>query len=127
MISRSEGGVVDSSLRVYGTLNVRVADMSVVPLLPGTHVSLRASVQLLDARPRVDARQMRCVADFAGRSSPLAFPPSSRTLVQTQSIACTFSPALLAPLVEHRSDRSDRSPFLASRLTPLLPRSCAQT
>ncbi|GAA5851239.1 hypothetical protein JCM9279_007495 [Rhodotorula babjevae] len=38
MLPRSEGGVVDSSLRVYGTLNVRVADMSVVPLLPGTHI-----------------------------------------------------------------------------------------
>ncbi|BGP46331.1 hypothetical protein JCM10450v2_002173 [Rhodotorula kratochvilovae] len=31
------GGVIDPSLLVYGTTNVRVADMSAVPLLVGTH------------------------------------------------------------------------------------------
>ncbi|VDC00531.1 unnamed protein product [Peniophora sp. CBMAI 1063] len=32
MLPREKGGVIDSSLRVYGTRNVRVADLSVVPL-----------------------------------------------------------------------------------------------
>ncbi|KPV76126.1 uncharacterized protein RHOBADRAFT_49619 [Rhodotorula graminis WP1] len=64
MLPRSEGGVVDSSLRVYGTLNVRVADMSVVPLLPGTHtqsiaymIGEKASEMILEdqVRRRVDS------------------------------------------------------------------------
>ncbi|KAJ6485382.1 hypothetical protein C8R47DRAFT_537787 [Mycena vitilis] len=37
MTPRSEGGVVDSSLVVYGTSNVRVADLSIIASLPGIH------------------------------------------------------------------------------------------
>ncbi|KAJ6522733.1 hypothetical protein B0H19DRAFT_1202486 [Mycena capillaripes] len=37
MTPRSEGGVVDPSLRVYGTSNVRVADLSIIASLPGIH------------------------------------------------------------------------------------------
>ncbi|KAF7373955.1 alcohol dehydrogenase [Mycena sanguinolenta] len=37
MTPRSEGGVVDPSLVVYGTSNVRVADLSVIASLPGIH------------------------------------------------------------------------------------------
>ncbi|KAJ7696946.1 hypothetical protein B0H17DRAFT_1052505 [Mycena rosella] len=37
MTPRSEGGVVDPSLLVYGTSNVRVADLSVIANLPGIH------------------------------------------------------------------------------------------
>ncbi|RDB20671.1 Alcohol dehydrogenase [acceptor] [Hypsizygus marmoreus] len=37
MTLRSLGGVVDPSLRVYGTSNVRVADLSIIANLPGIH------------------------------------------------------------------------------------------
>ncbi|KAF8172240.1 hypothetical protein K438DRAFT_1981691 [Mycena galopus ATCC 62051] len=37
MTPRSEGGVVDPSLLVYETSNVRVADLSVIASLPGIH------------------------------------------------------------------------------------------
>ncbi|KAJ6575781.1 hypothetical protein DFH09DRAFT_378512 [Mycena vulgaris] len=37
MTPRSEGGVVDPSLLVYGTSNVRVADLSIIANLPGIH------------------------------------------------------------------------------------------
>jgi choline dehydrogenase-like flavoprotein len=37
MLPRSKGGVVDNSFRVYGTKNVRVVDLSVVPLQVAGH------------------------------------------------------------------------------------------
>jgi choline dehydrogenase len=38
MLPRNKGGVVDPSLRVYGTKNLRVVDAGVMPLIPGAHI-----------------------------------------------------------------------------------------
>ena len=38
MLPRSLGGVVDSTLTVYGTSNLRVVDTSIFPLIPGAHL-----------------------------------------------------------------------------------------
>jgi len=37
MLPHEKGGVVDSNLKVYGTSNIRVVDLSVVPLQPASH------------------------------------------------------------------------------------------
>lgn len=37
MLPRSKNGVVDPSLKVYGTTNVRVVDLSIVPLHFSAH------------------------------------------------------------------------------------------
>ncbi|KAA1466849.1 alcohol oxidase [Dentipellis sp. KUC8613] len=37
MLPRDKGGVVDPQLKVYGTANIRVVDLSIVPLLFGSH------------------------------------------------------------------------------------------
>ena len=37
MLPREAGDVVDLQLRVYGTKNLRVVDLSVVPLIPSVH------------------------------------------------------------------------------------------
>ena len=36
------GGVVDTNLTVYGTANLRVADTSVFPVIPGAHLQAEA-------------------------------------------------------------------------------------
>lgn len=35
---KADGGVVDATLKVYGTSNLRIVDASVFPLLPATHI-----------------------------------------------------------------------------------------
>jgi choline dehydrogenase-like flavoprotein len=42
MMPRELGGVVDSQLRVYGTLGLSIADTSIIPLIPGTHTQTTA-------------------------------------------------------------------------------------
>lgn len=37
MLPREKNGVVDANLRVYGTKNIRVVDLSVVPLQVASH------------------------------------------------------------------------------------------
>ena len=37
MLPRDKGGVVDPKLKVYGTKNLRVVDLSIVPLLVAAH------------------------------------------------------------------------------------------
>jgi choline dehydrogenase-like flavoprotein len=38
LLPEKDGGVVDSSLKVYGTKGLRVVDASVIPLLPSAHI-----------------------------------------------------------------------------------------
>ncbi|EIM79982.1 alcohol oxidase [Stereum hirsutum FP-91666 SS1] len=42
MLPREDGGVVDTRLRVYGTTNVRVVDISIIPLHIGAHMQATA-------------------------------------------------------------------------------------
>jgi choline dehydrogenase-like flavoprotein len=42
MMPRELGGVVDNQLEVYGTLGLSIADTSIIPLIPGTHMQTTA-------------------------------------------------------------------------------------
>jgi len=42
MLPLADGGVVDSSLKVYNTNNIRIVDMSVIPLHIGAHTQATA-------------------------------------------------------------------------------------
>lgn len=44
------GGVVDPELKVYGTCNLRIADASIMPLIPSAH--LQASVYAIAEKVR---------------------------------------------------------------------------
>ena len=37
MLPRDKNGVVDNKLKVYGTKNIRVADLSIIPLQTAVH------------------------------------------------------------------------------------------
>jgi len=50
MAEEEIGGVVDSSLRVFGTANVRVVDASIMPIQPGTH--LQATIYAISEKVR---------------------------------------------------------------------------
>jgi choline dehydrogenase-like flavoprotein len=38
MLPKTDGGVVDTSLKVYGTKGLRVVDASIIPVLPSAHI-----------------------------------------------------------------------------------------
>lgn len=48
MASQSLGGVVDTTLKVYGTSNLRVVDASIMPLQVGAH--LQATVYAISEK-----------------------------------------------------------------------------
>lgn len=48
MLKREDGGVVDKSLKVYGTKGLRIVDASIFPIVPGAH--LQASVYAVAER-----------------------------------------------------------------------------
>ena len=47
MLPRDKNGVVDPELKVYGTTNIRVCDLSVVPLVPGAHTQCQSQYRAL--------------------------------------------------------------------------------
>lgn len=51
MLPRGLDGVVDPELRVYGTENIRVVDLSIVPLNIGAHTQCTSDTSV----PRADA------------------------------------------------------------------------
>ena len=42
MLPEDKGGVVDGRLRVYGVKNLRIADLSITPIIPDQHTSATA-------------------------------------------------------------------------------------
>lgn len=51
MFPRSDGGVVDNQLRVYGTSNLRVVDLSIIPTHLSTHPQSTACTLFLTSYP----------------------------------------------------------------------------
>lgn len=52
MLPREHGGVVDPRLRVYGTENIRVVDLSIVPLNVGAHNQCMSDMPYMPFRSR---------------------------------------------------------------------------
>ncbi|KAF5985993.1 alcohol oxidase [Fusarium bulbicola] len=70
------GGVVDPELKVYGTCNLRIADASVMPLIPSAH--LQASVYAIAEKA---ADMIKSAKSDCRIGERLPFPPRSRTTV----------------------------------------------
>lgn len=59
MLPRDKNGVVDASLRVYGTRNIRAVDLSIAPL----HIAAHTQCKHSDIEQRIKIQQFRvCLA-----------------------------------------------------------------
>lgn len=47
MLPRTAGGVVDPELLVYGTENIRIVDLSIIPLEVASHLQCECAFRLL--------------------------------------------------------------------------------
>lgn len=66
MMPRRAGGVVDTSLRVYGTGNLRVVDASIMPLILGGHI--QSAVYAIAEKVRSWAPSLFMMIDLRVRS-----------------------------------------------------------
>ncbi|KAI1020318.1 hypothetical protein LB503_006314 [Fusarium chuoi] len=70
------GGVVDPELKVYGTCNLRIADASIMPLIPSAH--LQASVYAIAEKAADMIKSAKTDCRIRER---LPFPPRSRPTI----------------------------------------------
>ena len=60
MLPQSDGGVVDSRLRVYGVQGLRVVDSSIFPIIPDAHTQVSWSVIMDQNSSRVGYSRLLC-------------------------------------------------------------------
>ncbi|KAI9798211.1 MAG: hypothetical protein M1825_005402 [Sarcosagium campestre] len=84
MLPRERGGVVDTSLRVYGTQNLRVVDAGIMPLIPAAH--LQAPVYAVAERAADLIK-----ADNAVDGTPSIRPAASGSSALYQATASSLS------------------------------------
>lgn len=58
---KDKGGVVDTNLKVYGTKNIRVADLSVLPVITAVHT--QGPSPLPRSSPCAPANRIRAPSD----------------------------------------------------------------
>ncbi|KAI1825896.1 GMC oxidoreductase [Xylaria intraflava] len=75
MMPRRAGGVVDTSLRVYGTGNLRVVDASIFPLIPGGHIQAAIYAIAEKAADIIKLDSSRKRRNQPGSSEAAATPP----------------------------------------------------
>lgn len=80
MLPRELGGVVDPTLKVYGTSNVRVVDLSILPLHVTVHPQGNISSRIL----REDAADQVLAAFVYGIAEKGWLRPSIPTLMLTK-------------------------------------------
>ncbi|KAG8851616.1 hypothetical protein FS842_010390 [Serendipita sp. 407] len=73
MAPKELGGVVDSSLKVWGTANVRVVDASIMPHHVAAHT--QSTVYAIGDKVRSSATVYLSLPSFDPSFSPLSLPP----------------------------------------------------
>ena len=85
-----QGGVVDPTLKVYGTANVRVVDLSIVPLHIAAHTQGKQCIHVSLITYGIDVAMLATVYVIAEQGKFAIFVRRMRGLLTEAVVSCRY-------------------------------------
>ncbi|KAE9371208.1 GMC oxidoreductase [Stipitochalara longipes BDJ] len=123
MLPLDLGGVVDTHLRVYGTINLRVVDAGIIPLVPAAHLQAPVYAIAEKAADIIKSDNLGLVPQVCGSNSAVAKQdPISPTSLSAGSNSISRPIASTFPELNTQVPSTTTQPSFASRAAEdLLP------